>query len=479
MQKKISALFISLTVILLSLCSPVGAASESELKGAYEYNLVSRVANIVSSYYKFGTTREEMMSAALFRKMIHPEDTVEDLLDEMLSSLDEHSQYMYKEDYEQMLAHTVSGEFVGIGVSIQQSNGRIIVVSPIKGSPAEAVGILPNDVLVSVNGEDISSASVDYAQSLIMGDVGTLVNIGVLRGDALINFNIMRARIKEVSVASEILDGNIGYLSVANFNGSTVEETKAALSEFDRQNIQKIIIDLRNNPGGELNAAIGFCNLFVPKGVVASVKYKDESMNESFYSELEHPKYKLALLVNEGSASAAELFSAAVQDTKTGKLFGTTTYGKGTMQTLFYFAPTGGALKITTAEYFSAGGNAVNGVGVSPDSYITNRTVTRDSSYFAPIDFNATVSDGTSSEAVLAIEQRLAFLGYFNGEPDNYFDKETYDSLLTYQTYRNLNATGAADFATLFDLNNIEYESLLFTDDRQFYAAYDYLKELK
>ncbi|MBQ7718307.1 MAG: S41 family peptidase [Clostridia bacterium] len=479
MKKRLSVLFISLIILLFSFSTPAIAATESELKGAYEFNLVARAAQFISKYYKFGTTNEEMMSAALFRKMIHPEDTVEDLLDEMLSSLDEHSQYMYKEDYEQMLSHTVAGEFVGIGVSIHQSNGRIIVVSPIKGSPAEAAGILPNDVLVSVNGEDISSASVDYAQSLIMGDVGTLVNIGVLRGGKLIDFEIMRAKIKEVSVASEILDGNIGYISVANFNGSTVEETKTALAEFDKNNVQKVIIDLRYNPGGELNSAIGFCNLFVPKGVVASVQYRDESKNESFYSELEHPKYKLALLVNKGSASAAELFSAAVQDTKVGKLFGTTTYGKGTMQTLFPFSPTGGALKITTAEYFSAGGNPVNGVGVSPDYSISNKTVTKDCSYFVPIDFNAVVSDGTNSEAVLAIEQRLEFLGYFDGEPDSLFDKETSDSLLKYQTYRNINATGTADFATLFDLNNVEYEELLFTDDRQFDAAYEYLKGLK
>ena len=477
MKKRIISLILTIFVLTSPLFS-VNAATPEELQGVMEYRLVRQVAELIESDYKFGTTSEEMVNAALFRKLVHPTSTVEDLLDEMLSSLDPHSQYMYKEEYEYLLEHTITGEFVGIGISIQQRNGRIIVVSPIKGSPAESAGILPNDVIVSADGIDLIGKTTEFAQSVITGQAGTPVIIGVQRGDMNLTFEIIRATITETSVYYEILDGNIGYLSVSDFNGSTLDETKEALAEFDKNNVTKIIMDLRNNPGGELNSAVGFCNLFVPKGAIATVKYKDESRNEVFYSDLENPKYTLAVLINEGSASAAELFSAAVKDTKVGKLFGETSFGKGTMQTIYVFQPTGGAIRLTVAEYFSAGGNAVNDVGVEPDVFVQNRTKTKDSSYFAPIEFGVDLTEGSSSEAVLAVEQRLEFLGYLDGVPDNNFDSETTEALSTYQTYLNIPVTGIADFNTLFSLNNIEYELLRFIEDKQFDAAYEYLAAL-
>ena len=478
MKKRILHVFISVVLVLSVFVMPASALTQEERQGAYEYYLVDRVARIVEYYYKFGTTREDLVDAALYRKMIHPDDTVEDLFDEMLSSLDPHSSYLYEDDYNYMKTHTLDGEFVGIGVSIVQSNGKIIVVSPIKGSPAEAAGLATNDIIISADGIDLSSSTVDYAQSVIVGEEGTVVKIDVLRGDQILSFDIPRAKIKDVSVSYSIID-NIGYLSVTNFNANTVPDTKTALSEFDKNGITKIIIDLRNNPGGELNSIIEFSNLFVPKGAVAHVKYKDSSQDETFYSKLKNPKYKLALLVNGGTASAAEMFSAAVQDTGVGKLFGTRTYGKGTMQSLIPFSETGGALRLTVAEFLSAKGNTINEVGVTPDYPVKNSFVTKDSSYFVSIDFSKQFTVGSESDGVLAVEQRLEFLGYFVASPDKVYDSETASAVTMYQTYRGLNATGNADVYTLLDLNNIEYEKIEFTDDKQFDAALEYIKSLK
>lgn len=471
MKRKCLSILLSLLLMLSMAQLPAAALTEQEASGLKEFYLIDDVAQLIQHYYKFGTTSEEMTRAALFETLVRPDSGLEGMLDSMMSALDPNSSYLNAEDYLSMMTYSITGEFAGIGVSIVQKNGKTIVVTPIAGTPAEAAGLKPDDVIFSVDGEDIAGYSLEKIQSMITGVEGTSVNIGVIREGKEIYFDIVRGMIKDQTVSHLVMEEDIGYIGISNFNQTTAGDTKIALDEFDALGIEDIIIDLRNNPGGSFDAVIELCGLLVPKGVVVHIEYKDPEENEIYYSELEKTKYNVVVLINEGSASASELFAAAMQDTGAGKLVGTTTYGKGTMQTLIPVYQTGGALRLTIAEYLSAGGRAVNEVGVSPDYYITNETERRDCSHFMPMDYLQAFSLGDEDAGVLALEQRLSFLGYLQEEPDTSFGEETGEALKTYQAYRGFAATGSADFETMFDLGSIDYEMLEFFIDKQMETA--------
>lgn len=474
-MKKNTRVLIALIIAFVMFSSPAFAITEQESRGTYDYLMVENVAGIVSNYYRFDTTREYLMNAAFYEKLIHPDGDIEDMISAIMSSLDKHSSYMTKEEYEYMIAHTISGEFAGIGVSINRISGRIVVISPIIDSPADAAGILPNDIIAYVNGENVLESTVEYVQAKVTGEIGTSVNIGILRGTEILYFDIVRAKINETTVRTKILDSNIGYIMVTNFNKNTAEEAKIALEEFDEKGIEKLIVDVRNNPGGELTAAVNFCDLFIPKGVVAHIKYKDSSNNEIFYSQLKEKKYELVVLINGGSASASELFSGSVKDTYSGTIIGETTYGKGTVQTIMPFNPTGGALRITIAEYLTAGGRSINNVGVTPDYSIENKFEYRDTSELVDMKVTLELKSGDENEAVLALEQRLVFLGYMEDVADEVYDEKTVDAVKTFQAHRNLGAIGEANVETLMNLNNIDYDNIKFSVDCQLDTAVKYL----
>lgn len=477
-MKKLSRSIISLLLAFMLLVSPAYADASSLIAGVEQYYALDSVASYIDIFYKFDADRDKLLNVAFYEKLTNPEADTEDMISAMMDSLDPHSAYLDKDEYKLLMDQTINGEFCGIGVSIQERSGRCVVVSPIKDSPAEKAGIIPNDIIASVNGEDVLGKTIEYIQSLVMGEEGTSVKLGILRGEEILTMEIVRKRLKNTSVSYEIMDG-IGYISVSSFTGTTPDDTKAALSEFDQRGINKIIIDLRYNPGGELNSAITFSNLFIPKGLITKIEYANEESNQMYYSENENPKYKIALLINEGSASASELFSAAAKDTGVAKLFGETSYGKGTMQTVASYGPTGGALRLTIAEFLSPLGNKINEVGVSPDVYVENTTSTRDTSHFLPFDVTVVNDWGDTHENVKALQQRLAFLGYYDGKITKEFDKKTKIALETYQAYNNLPVTGCTDLETALSINNIDYAAMLFYDDLQLEEAKEYLKSLK
>lgn len=466
--KSLSVLFALIIVLTVS-------AAAMEPPGDVQYAYIQEMAKYINKNYKFEITVEELLGAALKEKLTNSSAGFGDMVAAMMNILDENSSYLPEEEYNRLLEERVLGEFTGIGVSITSRSGRVIVVSPIAGSPAHAAGIQPNDIIVGVDGEDVSNTSMEYVRSLIVGAPGTSVRVSVLRGDKVIDFDIVRAKIQDVPVTYKVKD-DVGYIQITAFNNNTAKGVREALSKFDSLGIDRIVLDLRYNSGGELNSAVELCGLFVKKGAVATIEYKDPQKNEVFYSELKNPRYKLAVIINEGSASASELFAGAIQDTKAGMVFGTTSYGKGTVQQILPLV-TGGCLRLTIAEYLTAGGRSINKVGIKPDVYVENTKRIPDTSHFADIDFTNVYSRGSESEGVLAIEQRLVLLGYMD-EADSVYDEETEEAVKTYQAYRGLPATGVADLYTLLDINNLEYD-VPFPVDNQLDMAIDYLRNLK
>lgn len=301
------------------------------------------------------------------------EQLVEGAIKGALSVLDGYSSYYTENEFKE-LNETLSGEFGGIGVHITEKDGYILVVSPIKGTPGFKAGILPEDLIVTVDDVDIKGFTTQKAASLIRGEPGTTVKLGIRRNgeDKLLYFNLTRAIIEINPVEYEILKNNIGYIKITEFNDHALENVIKVLGEFDNNKVKKVIFDLRNNPGGGLNEVLNILRFLIPEGPLVHIRDANENIR-TYNSYLDAPKYKLAVLVNGGSASASEIFAGAVQDRGVGTIIGTKTFGKGTVQTVLTLV-NGGGLKLTTAEYLTPNKNPVNNVGIEPDIIVENTT---------------------------------------------------------------------------------------------------------
>lgn len=406
---------------------------------------------------KFGTDIEFLKNVIYFvldnyQYEVDQEDILEGLYDGFFNVLDDYSVYYTPEEYSAKLDIT-AGEFTGIGVQIIDVNGQIIVVTPLPGSPALDAGIKAGDIIKYVDGYDITGITSSQASLLIRGVEGTSVNIGILRGEEALNFEIVRSKITTSVVESEIMDNNIGYLRVTDFADNTVELVEKELSKFDQNGVKKIVIDMRNNGGGTLQAAVDLLNLFVTEGPVVYVDYA--SGKEDIYeSTLKEQKYEIAVLINGGSASATEVFAGAVKYKNEGVIVGTNSFGKGIVQTL-YPLKGGSGVVFTTAEYFSVDKTPVHKTGVTPDIIVENEKI--DLSKYPSFSKESKPVLGTVSLDVLAAEMILDTLGYDVNEPDGVYDQKSFDQIVKFQNDNFLYSYGTIDIAT----QNALYNSLV------------------
>lgn len=362
--------------------------------------------------------------------------------------LDDYSVHYTAEEYQEFNTG-LSGEFSGIGVQITLKNGEIVVVTPLPDTPAIKAGLKPNDVIFSVDDTDITGYSTDKAAELIRGETGTTVKIGVKRDGKIIQFDIVRDNIVVSSVYSETLeDGTMGYLRITQFNHNTCELVEEKLAEFDELGITKIVIDLRNNPGGSLSEVVDILNLFVPEGPLVYTQ-KAQGEEEVLSSTLSKTKYEISVLVNEGSASASEIFAGAVQDREAGEVVGKKTFGKGVVQSLFNLK-NGHAVKFTTAEYFTANKNKVHGIGITPDIVVENLTgePSINLSEYPELNKTRKPNVGVVGLDVLGAEMILQTLGYSVNEPDGVLDEVTFEQIKKFQIDNGLYGYGVLDFTT-------------------------------
>ena len=285
----------------------------------------------------------------------------------LVESLDDpYSEYMDEKGFARLNEMT-DGTFGGIGVVLGQRNKEFVVVSPMEGSPGAKAGIEAGDKILKVNDVDTKGRTLEDVVSTIRGKKGTSVKLLLEhKNGQQFTADIVRDDIKVKSVAGRMLpDSKIGYIRIAMFNENTGEEFKKAYEKLEQEGMQATLLDLRHNPGGLLTECVKVSNYIVPKGPVVSIT--DKKGNTKVYeSKLEKVKYPLAVLIDHGSASASEIVSAAVQDTKAGKLFGVKTYGKGCVQSVFHITTKTG-LKLTTAMYYTPSGRSIHQVGVTPD----------------------------------------------------------------------------------------------------------------
>lgn len=284
---------------------------------------------------------------------------------------DKYSEYVTKEEM-QSYTDDIMGNFVGIGIYMIQNTeyDRIEVLSPIKDSPAEKVGILPGDLIVKINDEEYKATDMTVASNKIKGEEGTSVKLEILRGTETLQFEVQRATINTNPVLSEILENSIGYINVSSFGENTASDFKEKFEELQKQNIKSLIIDLRNNGGGLVQEATSIIDLIADKGSTELITV-DKKNNEDITKSKNNPiiNMPIVVLVNENTASASEIVAGALKDLGKAKIVGTTTYGKGVIQE-FLTLEDGSGLKITTEEYYTPNKTKINKIGINPDEKV-------------------------------------------------------------------------------------------------------------
>lgn len=280
---------------------------------------------------------------------------------------DEYTEYLTKNEYEDLMV-SVLGNYVGIGIYMAQTtDGNIIILFPIEGSPAEEAGLQSGDIIAKINGEDCSDMTIDKASNKIKGEEGTEVELEILRDEETIIKKVTRRKIEIKYIDSSVIDTNIGYIKLISFDQGSAEAFKEHLNALKEKNIKSLIIDLRDNGGGIVEEAISIAELFVPRGNIIMKSYDKDNKESVIKSSNVNPEtMKIVVLINENSASASEIFTAAIKDNNIGKIVGKTTFGKGVMQEVIEMK-SGGALKITIEEFMTPNGDKINKEGIKPD----------------------------------------------------------------------------------------------------------------
>ena len=292
----------------------------------------------------------------------------------MLNQLDPHSEFMTADEFTET-EEELSSEFSGVGIQVEQRDGRIVVVASIAGTPAEVAGIRRGDQLVKVDGRPLENPTLDKTIKLIRGKPDTEITLTMLRSapNKELDFKLKRQRILMPSVRNVSLrsDG-IGYLQITQFSEPTGGEFAETLARLEKQGMRALVIDLRDNPGGLLTAAIEVCNEFFDRNeLVVYTQGRTPESKESFKADGKHPPraYPIVLLVNGGTASAAEIVAGAMQDTKRAVVVGERTFGKGSVQSVIEM-DNGEGMKLTTARYFTPSGRVIHEHGVAPQAEV-------------------------------------------------------------------------------------------------------------
>jgi carboxyl-terminal processing protease len=290
----------------------------------------------------------------------------------MVEALDDHSTFLTPDEFEDMKVST-SGTYAGIGVEVVPGEDGVSVVGRMPGSPAERAGIQTGDVIVKIDGIAVDPADLDSAIARMRGPEGSQIRLAVRRdgSSSLLEFQVERTHVRLHSVAAELLTADYGYLRITSFTDSTATELEQAVARLERARAKKLegfIIDLRNDPGGVLDAAVQVADDFLDHGTIVSAEGR--TADAQFRIEAKPGDItngaRLVVLVNGGSASASEILAAALHDNHRATLIGRRTYGKGSVQTIMPLA-NGQALKLTTSRYFTPAGISINGVGIAPD----------------------------------------------------------------------------------------------------------------
>ncbi|MDD5603230.1 MAG: S41 family peptidase [Eubacteriales bacterium] len=467
--------------------------------GGFNTEYFQTVMDFIKEYFNDGASDEQLVMGALKG---------------LFGNLDQYSEFYTNEEAEIFLTE-IEGEFGGIGISMLKMGDYIQVIQVFTNTPAERAGIVPGDRIATVDGSDIRGIEPELAAAMIRGEEGTSVILGIIKVNEkdtgkITPIELVREIISINPIVYEIR-GDIAYIRIESFNTNTYENFLKAIQAVDAEGIGKIILDLRNNPGGYVDQAVAVARHLVPEGLITKLEFRsDDILDIEYYSDLRFIKYKIAVLVNSGTASASEILAGAMQDSRSGILVGTQTYGKAKIQNIIpiltpaahsYFkqllnvsflnaydliysygivpmdSDIIGWTKITTGEYLTPLGRKIGEIGLIPymwadDPEPVNGVLINNVGRLRKI-----VKPGLDSSCidVYNAEKILRIAGYDVGEPDMLMDSKTFEAVKQLQADLGLYSYGVIDFTTQQALNDL-YDKLLVKNDMQYYWALEMLK---
>jgi carboxyl-terminal processing protease len=330
---------------------------------------------------------------------------VESAINGMLSGLDPHSSYMDPKSFRDMQVQT-RGEFGGLGIEVTMEDGLIKVVAPIDDTPAAKAGVMANDIITKLDDEQVQGLTLNQAVDKMRGAVNSKIKLTIARKgvDKPIVLTIVRDIIRVKSVRSHAEGDDVGYIRITQFNEQTADGLKQAINDLDSQlgadKIKGFVVDLRNNPGGLLDQAISVSDTFLDKGEIVSTRGRNPEETQRFNArpgDMTHGK-PVIVLINGGSASASEIVAGALQDHKRATLIGTRSFGKGSVQTIIPLGAGNGALRLTTARYYTPSGRSIQAQGIKPDIEVLQ-------------DVPASLKDEVESEGEASLRGHLAATG--------------------------------------------------------------------
>jgi carboxyl-terminal processing protease len=344
-------------IALLPLAS-LDAASDSD-NGSVTFTMVKEIYDQVKASYVEPVTDKQLAEGAVKG---------------MLTALDPHSSYMDAKEYKEMMVQT-RGEFGGLGMQVTMENGLVKVVSPIDDTPAARAGMKPNDLILAIDDAPVADMTLSEAVDKLRGAVGSQVKLTVRRKDTdPFEITLTRADIKVDPVKAQLAGNDIAYLRVTNFSERTDQALEQAFKSLQQKaggsKLAGVVLDLRNNPGGLLDQAVAVSNDFLDQGSIVSIKGRQSRDNRNYEAQRNHDithGLPIVVLINGGSASASEIVAGALQDNHRAVLLGTRSFGKGSVQTVLQVKESGGAIRLTTALYFTPSGRSIQAKGIDPD----------------------------------------------------------------------------------------------------------------
>ena len=331
------------------------AVTDSDGIGSEVEGKLNAIDSVLESFY-FGDVDDETAKDNIYKAYLS-------------SYGDKYTMYYTADEYK-ALKESTNGKFYGIGAVCQLSGeGGVLLVDVYDNGAGYQAGLRSGDRVVNVDGRDITGMELSSAVALIKGDKGTTVTLEVIRGTERLTFSAVRDAVEAKTVSYTLLDNNIGYLSISQFEEVTTKQFKAAVEDLQSQGMKGLVIDIRNNPGGLLDTVVGMLKYMLPDGLI--VYTEDKQGNRKEYKGQDNDEFNLplAVIVNGNSASASEIFAGAIQDYGKGTIIGTQTYGKGIVQTVKPLTD-GSAIKFTIAKYFTPKGQDIHGKGVTPDMVV-------------------------------------------------------------------------------------------------------------
>lgn len=381
-----------------------------------------------------------------YYKEVDEEAVINGAINGMIDALeDPYSDYMNRDEASQF-NENISSSFQGIGAEIQERDGFINIVSPIKNSPAEKAGLMPNDKVLAVDGKDIKGYSASEAVLLIRGSKGTEVTLSIQRGtNAQMEVTIVRDDIPIETVYAEMLDDQVAHIIISSFSTNTYDELLTAIDSMEKEGMKALVLDVRQNPGGLLSSAIDISNLFVEEGKnLLQIEIQGDK-EVTVATPGSRVKVPVTLIIDEGSASASEILAGALSESANVPLVGLNSFGKGTVQTVNDL-PDGSNIKITTAKWLTPDGNWIHDVGILPDHVVEYPSY----AMLPPLDTAITLKKNQSSEAVQTAEEMLKAVGYDVGEVDGNFDEQMNTAVKKFQSDNKLAVSGELDGETSF-----------------------------